>query len=371
MFVYLLVNALFVLKYGARLSFVSNYLLSFLYVIVCIFFFIGMHKIRFDFNKQKRFNIYFIFFSIFIFLFFVFINLSINGNTLNVDRWSAMEIVIKSILEGKYPYDVLDHLNNTSSNLPGLFYLGLPFYLLGDVGLLQPFTLLVFLTFLFKLKIQNFHKVLILSLLLLSPAYYWEIIVKSDFMSNSILLLLFISIWGNKFGKDIFKKNMLFAFITALFVLTRGTVLIPLSLFIFSKFVKISALKKVLFCSFFIVSLVIISLPILIKLPSFNILIEHNPFNHQTRYAPKFLIVLALIIPFFLSFKVNKTSDVFLYSVYILGGLVGISFILNCIEESFYKNVYGNLFDLSYLSIVLPFIVFYFIDKEREFQKIK
>ncbi|QVY67408.1 hypothetical protein [Polaribacter sp. Q13] len=330
--------------------------------------FIGIHKLKLYFNKLKKFNSYFIFFSVFIFLFLLFINLSIDGYSLNVDRWSAMEIGIKSLLEGKYPYAVLDHLGNTTSNFPGLFYLGLPFYLLGDVGLLQPFTLLLLLFFLFRLKIENYQKVIVLALLLFAPAYYWEIIVKSDFMSNSILLLLFISTWSSKFGKDIFKKGIFLAIISAFFVSTRGTVIIPLTLFLFSSFIKTTTYKKVLFSSVFIISLVLISLPIFINLPNFDFIIEHNPFNHQTRYAPQFLIITALIIPFILSFKISKTSDVFLYTIYILGGLVGISFILNCIEEGFDQNIYGNLFDLSYLSIVLPFILFYLME---EYQNIK
>jgi len=115
-----------------------------------------------------------------------------------------------------------------------------------------------------------------------------------------------------------------------------------------------------------LLSLFLIALPVLINLPDLDFLIEHNPFNHQTRYAPKVFIIISLILPFFLSFRVSKISDVFLFSFYILGGLMFVTFILNIIEEGFQNNIYGNLFDLSYLSMLLPFIVFYFIKTSKK-----
>jgi hypothetical protein len=296
----------------------------------------------------------------------MFINLNVDGLSLNTDRWSALEVLIKSILEGKYPYAILDHLGNTTSNLPGLFYVGLPFYLLGDVGFLQPFTFLILSLFITFLKINNDKKVFIILLILLSPAYYWEVIGKSDLMSNCFILLLFIFFWQQKFQNNIFKRKILLALCVALFVLTRGIVIIPLTLFLFFEYLQISTKDKIYFAFYFILFVFLISLPIIINLPDLEFIKEHNPFNHQTAYAPKFLTILSLILPFIFSSKVKKISDVFLYSTYFLGGLIVITFILNIIEEGFYANIYGNLFDVSYLSMILPFIIFYFLGIFKE-----
>lgn len=38
----------------------------------------------------------------------------------------------------------------------------------------------------------NYQRFLVLGLLLSSPAYFWEIAVKSDLMSNIILVLTFL-----------------------------------------------------------------------------------------------------------------------------------------------------------------------------------
>ncbi|PQB07979.1 hypothetical protein BST83_13090 [Polaribacter filamentus] len=61
-------------------------------------------------------------------------------------------------MEINYPYAVLDNLGNTTSNFPGLFYLGTPFYLRGDVGFLQPFDFLFFYYLLFFQKLKTMRK---------------------------------------------------------------------------------------------------------------------------------------------------------------------------------------------------------------------
>ncbi len=125
--VYLLVNSLFVLKYGSRQNFVSQYLLLFLYIGMVGFGLYFINKRKEVINKAKHFKYYFLGGSLVVFIAFVLINIFIDGNTLNTDRWSAMEVTIQSVLNGEYPYMVKDHLDQTSSNLPGLFYIGLHF----------------------------------------------------------------------------------------------------------------------------------------------------------------------------------------------------------------------------------------------------
>lgn len=363
---YLFINSIFILKYSVRIEAIPVYVSVFAYVFIVLAVFFLHKKTTYFLNNIKRFNLFLVIFSVIIFLILMFINLNVDGLSLNTDRWSALEVLIKSILEGKYPYAILDHLGNTTSNLPGLFYVGLPFYLLGDVGFLQPFTFLILSLFITFLKINNDKKVFIILLILLSPAYYWEVIGKSDLMSNCFILLLFIFFWQQKFQNNIFKRKILLALCAALFVLTRGIVIIPLTLFLFFEYLQISTKDKIYFVFYFILFVFLISLPIIINLPDLEFIKEHNPFNHQTAYAPKFLTILSLILPFIFSSKVKKISDVFLYSTYFLGGLIVITFILNIIEEGFYANIYGNLFDISYLSMILPFIIFYFLGIFKE-----
>lgn len=68
-----------------------------------------------------------------------------------------MEVGIRSLLSGEYPYTVVDHLGGRTSNFPGLFLIVLPFYLMGSVGYLQVFTfaLLSWSIYSFFLQIIN------------------------------------------------------------------------------------------------------------------------------------------------------------------------------------------------------------------------
>jgi hypothetical protein len=359
---YILINALFVLKYSERIEIIPSYVSAGIYMILVITVFFFHQKLKFFLNSIKKMNFILVGFSLIFFLLLIAINLNIDGLKLNSDRWSALEVLIKSILEIKYPYAVLDHLGNTTSNLPGLFYLGIPFYLLGDVGFLQPFTFLFFSLFVIFSKIKNHEKVFVMLLILLAPSYFWEVFAKSDLMSNCIVSLMFISIWHQKFKGNIFRKKGLLALIIAFLVLTRGIVIIPLTIFLFYPFLQISLKRKISFLFYFVLFVILISLPVLISLPDIDFIKEHNPFNHQTSYAPKILIVVSLLLPFLCSFKVKKSADIFRFATYILGGLMVVTFILNCIEEGFYENVIGNLFDISYLSMILPFIIFYFLE---------
>lgn len=359
--VYLFINSLFVLKYSTKYYFMPVALVFILYFGLTFGgFFLIYKKYRFI-NNLKNYN--FLILSFMIFCVFCIINFYIDGTTLNTDRWSAMDVTIESILNGKYPYAELDHLGQTSSNLPGLFFIGLPFYLMGNVGLLQPFIFLILMLFVFYLKIEKSNKIALLFFLVSSPAYLFEIIGKSDLMSNIFLVLLFISLWSSNFKNNIFKKSILLAFFTALFVLTRGIVVIPLTLFLFSKFYILNLKSKTKFIFWLLVFLLLIASIVLIDLPSYDTIKEHNPFNHQTAFAPKPLIIASLLIPFLFSFKVKESIDVFRFSFYIISVLIIVTFILNWMEEGFYNNLHGNLFDITYLGMIIPFIFFYYSEK--------
>lgn len=318
LFTYLFINGLFVIKYGARLKFVSEFIILFAYCFFVLGFLFLYCKYQEKFNDYKRFNLLYWIIAFVVFGFFILLSYLIEGNSLNTDRWSAMQITIESILNGIYPYNQLDHLGQTSSNLPSLSYLGLPFYLLGNVSLLQPFLFLIFSFLIFKSNRLQSTKFLILMLLIMSPAYLWEVVAKSDLMNNLLLLIIFIDFWKEKYENDSFLKIEILAIVVAFFSLTRGIVIIPLTLMLFYDFLKLKSILKFKFIIFFLVSLFILLLPILLVLTDFEVLSEHNPFNHQTKYAPKFLIFLSILFPFFLSKHSKTSTEIFIKSFYII-----------------------------------------------------
>ncbi|ARV15574.1 hypothetical protein [Polaribacter sp. SA4-12] len=295
------------------------------------------------------------------------INIFVDGNSINSDRWSAMEATIRGVLNGEYPYKLKDHLGKTSSNLPGLFYLGLPFYLLGNVSLLQPFVFLIISLLIFKSRILIDKKLTLIFLLIASPAYLWEVIAKSDLLSNIILLVLFLILWDYKFKNNYFKLPFLLSFFCAFFILTRGIVAIPLTLFLFREFLNTSISKKLKFSFGLVFFIILISFPFLLTLPDFEIIKEHNPFNHQTRFTPKWVQIFFIVLPFILAIKIKKIHQVIFQSLILFTLLLFLSFVFEIIDEGFKNTLYKSYFDISYLTMAMPFAILYYVFRTKDF----
>lgn len=354
---YLVINSLFILKYSKRQDYISSYLILAIYIFFILFTINTLSKFSNQLDRFKKFNSFYILGIILVSIIFIFINYKIDGNSLNTDRWSALEVTIKSLLNGVYPYNVKDHLGKTTSNLPALFYIGLPFYLIGEIGLLQVFVFVIGCLYILRLNISHTEKLLIVLLFLLSPAYHWEIFAKSDLMSNMLLLVIFIHYWGARYKNNLFQKPVLLAFFCTFLILTRGIVIVPLLVFLFKDFIKVSLSSKGVFIVSGFVFLIIISTPVLITLPDYQTIIKHNPFNHQTRYTPKILQLIVVITSFFLSLRTKSVFDVFYFTYTLLTVFLFSSFLLNIYQEGFYENLYNSLFDISYLSMILPFAI--------------
>ena len=183
------INNLFLYKYGIRQNAINIYALLILFNVLSVFIIFFLKKIEIN---ESFLKIAFWCIVISFFCFTIVLNIKVGGSNLNVDRWSAMSVSIKALLENNYPYTELDHLNQGSSNLPSLFIIGLPFYLLGNIGFIQSFSFL-FYTFLIYKTIKSPKARLAGILLLITSIFYlWEIYVKSDLMSNFIFILGFI-----------------------------------------------------------------------------------------------------------------------------------------------------------------------------------
>ena len=365
--IYLIINNFFLIKYADRQEFVPKFLVLLLYnfIIILTLYLIDLFKNYL--NKTKNNNYYFLGLCLIIFIIFMAINIFVDGNSINSDRWSAMEATIRGVLNGKYPYNLKDHLGQTSSNLPGLFYIGLPFYLLGNVSLLQPFVFLIISLLVFKSRIVIDKKLTLIFLLIASPSYLWEIIAKSDLLSNIILLVLFLILWDYKFKDNYFKQPFLLSFFCAFLILTRGIVVIPLTLFLFRGFLNTSINKKLKFSFGLVFFVILISSPFLITLPEVEIIKEHNPFNHQTSFTPKWVQIFFVALPFILAIKIKKIHQVIFQSLIIFTLLLFLSFIIEIIDEGFKNTLYKSYFDISYLTMALPFAILYYVLEVNKF----
>lgn len=236
LFFYFVINLLFLYKYGYRLFENNIFFILPLYIVTIVLYSFILNKYKKLLNSNKNSGKVYWLVTAFFFVLFLVINYLIDGNQLNVDRWSAMDVGIKAVLSGEYPYTAIDHLGGRTSNFPGLFLIGAPFYLLGNVGYLQVAVFLLFAIATFYFFKTNYQRFLVLGLLLLSPAYYWELVVKSDLMSNLFLVLIFLTFWYLRSTKKYFSQPVLLGFVIGVLVLTRGVVYLPLLIFMLKPF---------------------------------------------------------------------------------------------------------------------------------------
>ena len=116
--------------------------------------------------------------------------------SVRVDRWSATSYFLDALFDGRYPYGVHTHVPPTAHSFPSPFplwqYINIPFWLMGDVGFgLFFFLLLSFVSV--RWFAGSYKKALLfLLLLLLSPAYWWEVAVRSDGLRNALLIFCLI-----------------------------------------------------------------------------------------------------------------------------------------------------------------------------------
>ena len=350
------INSFFVVKYGLRYKPFTFVL--FTLVLLLITQLSGLLILFRIFKKSVKFGV--VAFWIIATLFFIvtlIINNSVEGQMLHVDRWSAMQVGIKALLNGEYPYTAIDHLGGRTSNLPALLFLGIPFYMLGDVGYMQSFTFMVFAYTIFKLFKNHTVRLSILFLLISSPCYWYEIYVKSDLVSNFILVLFFV-LFGFRYVQQ--KKNhkpFLLGILTSFVFYTRITAIIPLLLAFFKPFFKWSLRSKMLFVGGGLLTISILTFVVFIHYPSYNILMKKNPFVLQNKQLPFILSLFFILIPCFLAFKITNSYKLVRYCVILLALPVFTSLFLYMVEFGMWPAIRDSQFDLSYLNIITPFLI--------------
>lgn len=349
--IYIIVNSLFVVKYGEKYG--VSLLVLYIVAILGISIFYIKVELKDFFYKYL--------FWILVFLFFivsVYLNYRVDGYSLNVDRWSAMEVGIKACLSGKYPYNIPDHLGNESSNLPLLIILGMPFYLiLGSVGYLQSFIFLFFSYLIVKILKSYKERLAILILLLLSPSYLWEVYVKSDMFSNFVVVVGFVFlIWTNFIRENKLKLGWV-SVLTGLIFLTRLSVIIPIILLLFKKFYYFSIKEKILFALIFTLTVSCILFLFFHNASSFDLILKHNPLTIQGAKQPLILSFSYLILAFILSFKIKSFSNLMYWTGVLMFICVFAPFIMYLIQYGYNDIVTNSSFDLSFFNMSMPFVL--------------
>jgi hypothetical protein len=353
---YLLINALFAFKYGSRQNYIDVYLLTSIYVALLAGIPVLFIKVTFSEIIYKH-TFYVV--SLLFFLFTIWLNYKVDGYQLNTDRWSAMEAAIKALLNNEYPYSATDHLNGRTSNLPTLIIIGIPFYLIGNIGYLQSFSFLLFIVLLIKVFDNYKVRLFALALLIFSASYGWEIYSKSDLISNIIISALFVTIIQKRYDSGKKSDPVLLAFLSASLVLTRLVVIIPLALLLVKIFLKYSVKNKARFGIAAILCVAILSFIVFRNYHTFNNLKIYNPFELQNRQLPFIISVILIVIPIIYSYRIKNLNHLIKSSTVLLSVPVVLSFSLTLLRNGIDNSILNSAFDISYFNIISPFLIIY------------
>lgn len=353
-FCFVLINNIFLYKYGYRILEIKIVFVNILYT---LFLSVLLYS-----NIIERFakrNLYFLISVLSIFLSLI-ITLIIDGNSLNSDRWSAMTVAIEAIFNNEYPYTATDHLNGRTSNFPGLILIGMPFYFFGNVGLLQVFAL-VLLSYTLYTTLSLKRAFTYLVLFLTSIAFWYEVASLSDFMSNVILVFCFIMLWNKNNSKSKYNKPVLLAIVLSILLLTRGIVFVPLVLYFFADFFRNNLKNQIVFLLTFLSSCALMIYMVLKDCPDSETLLKFNPLVLQTSYTPQWFNFTMIVVPIVFSFFIKNFHQFLVASISINLFIIGYYFVQSISLFGIHEAIHNSKIDVVYLSFMLPFLCLYFV----------
>lgn len=351
---FLIINSLFVLKYSIRFtSYCLLYTFSYIIFALIIYWVLTTKQDLIPSIKLKKW-IYIILCLLGVMGIIVLLR-TINPYSVQVDRWSAIDFFLKRLFSGEYPYAAQTHLGQYASPFPAWLCFHIPFYLFGDVGLgmLFSFVLMAFWAVWF---FEVYDKALLfLVLLLISPAFWYEVAVRSDLFYNLLLCFLMIGVLYKK--KITIQSNVwTVGIICGLFLSTRITTMIPLFLYLFPGFLMARNKIKILFVTTVLSVFVLTLMPFVFWDFHTLFFFQHNPFILQTRQGSVLEIVFLIPLILFMALKWNSLRTFMSYSAISLFLLVAISILYRMINDHFVAGLFDSAYDITYFNMSLPFI---------------
>jgi len=348
--VYLLINLLFIWKYSVHYD-IPSWLAALAFIVLSLF---ATLLVFHDFKILSSLYISNISYGIIIAAIAVVLTLfmlQFRPEQIASGRYPAINIWIERLFTLEYPYAA----GIRPSGFPFLFVLGIPFYLIGDTGLLQIFGFLIFAATLilkYPSKIQNRLRVLLL--LIISPVFLYEVAVRSELFTNMALVLLFIEFCTRREKESNPASTALLGFIGGLLLSTRGIVLlayIPFWGLVRRKYRPHWLLFSLMILAGFLITL----LPFIIW--NSRHFISYGPFTIQMSYLPFWLLILSLVAALFLAWKARSSARAHISAAFILFGVVFIPFLISIFKSGVIYTILNDGFDISYFAFTIPFLL--------------
>lgn len=346
---YLLINSLFVVKYAARASQSVAIAACSVYVVGITLFFVLLRRWR----QPSPLLVGCIIVGLVGIL--LIAQSMLDPYQLQVDRWSAIHNFLYNLFHGVYPYAARTHLGGYGSPFPVWQLFHIPFYLLGNVGLSVFFCLGLFLVSL-PHKQDSSRLLLAALLILLSPAFVYEVLVRSDLMANFLLVAAILNGFARK---HISLKNhwLCIAVAVGLLMSTRLTTVVAFTLWLLPDYLRQPWKIKLLMPLVAMAVFALTFLPLLFWDADMLLFFRNNPFVLQTRQGSpwEYPLVLPLLLVLALTWK-NSWPKLMMNISWALFALVVITFVCKMYFTNTWTGLFTGHYDITYFNMALPFV---------------
>lgn len=273
-----------------------------------------------------------------------------------VDRWSAIANPLTALFNGEFPYLAETHLGGNASPFPVWMVFHIPFWALGNVGLSEIFTAILFI--LSVRRLLGCGAGIKATLLLGASINLWyETAVRSDLISNFLLLAAFVNLLLAK-GVTFSTRPFLLSALAGLWLSTRLSTAFPLFIMFLPHWLKLPSAKKAatvlivmaVFCATFA--------PLAVWDADSLFCAENNPFSLQSRQGrPADTVIMAVAaVVMALGWKGDVRKAIF-FSAVALILLPVTAYGHNMYIYSNWTEIFNSKYDITYLDATLPFLI--------------
>lgn len=284
---------------------------------------------------------------------------AIDPYSIKVDRWSAINNFLACLFQGQYPYMARTHLGGYGSPFPVWQVLHIPFYLLHNVGLSFFAALAAFAYFAGKYTSRP-ATVTTLALIMLSPAFMYEALARSDLMANFLVAATIVLIFYNDRIRP--QSHFLLTAVTCGLILsTRLSAVLPLGMLVFADWWRLKPARKILFPVAVLLVFAATFLPFVFWDGDSLFFFKYNPFALQAGHTHPADVALFIILFVWLALEwpkaaADKLASLMAATAMLLFIMVVVAIAHNMVAWGNY-DLFSSAFDITYFDMSLPFLI--------------
>ena len=196
-----------------------------------------------------------------------------------------------------------------------------------------------------------------LLMLTISPAFVYEIMVRSDLMTNFLVCSAFI-LYFRHYHITFDKHCLLLSVIIGLMASTRLSILVPFGIYFLGDFVRIDYRRQTFSVAIILIVFILTFLPFLLWNGEMLLFFEYNPFVLQSRQGnlTDFLLFIPLGIWLAFSWRDDISRYAFNTACFMIM-LVVVTFVHNMYLHDNWNQLFESAYDITYFNMALPFLI--------------